>query len=562
MVNLKNLKTDRKKLGLFVSGIIIIIGVIPLLILTFAPELKRSYTIQPLPLETEDGVYISAFIYKPLSDISHGGVIVGHGFFGNKLNMQPLSIELAKRGFTVINLDFRGHGASSGAFYRSELIKDMKAAVEYFESDLPYITDIGLVGHSLGAEIAVELSKAYPNRINATVVIGGDISNITGVSNLLITAGLYDPGLNDEKIIELITSYTGLESANVGEIYWGNFTSGVNIRGYISPFSGHITEVIDTAIIYETVQWFEQAFNGKYGSGVIITATILQIFSYVSLIGVIAFNVIMVVYISNYFFKRKSKMPDKNILKGLGDISIRRLIAYYTIPVVVIQFIFFLGTIEIPTIDVHVSSVNITLSLIIGAAIGTYLVSNFLLLNYEEKFFFRIFPSKLKKMCSLKPGLSLFYGTMTALLLILSIAAVWHWSVQNTLPTLIGIGRMILITLISFPFLLIREFYFRSVQERLRTSNQTEEYLAMVCIGVFMDNLVVTFIIFVGRIRLAYIPAEALYLLVWVIFSIIQNLTVTWIYINSGRNILGSTIFTSIFYSWMLVVFFPSYGFL
>ncbi|MFW9772485.1 MAG: hypothetical protein ACFFEO_10050, partial [Candidatus Thorarchaeota archaeon] len=90
----------------------------------------------------------------------------------------------------------------------------------------------------------------------------------------------------------------------------------------------------------------------------------------------------------------------------------------------------------------------------------------------------------------------------------------------------------------------------------------TQEYFAMVCIGVFMDNLVVTFIIFVGRIRLAYIPAEALYLLVWVIFSIIQNLAVTWIYINSGRNILGSTIFTSIFYSWMLVVFFPSYGFL
>lgn len=544
------------------SVIIIIIGVIPLLILTFAPELKRSYIIEPLPLETEDGVYISAFIYKPTSDISHGGVIVGHGFFGNKLNMQPLSIELAKRGFTVINLDFRGHGASSGAFYRSELINDMKAAVEYFESDIPYITEIGLVGHSLGAEIAVELSKIYPNRINTTVVIGGDISNVTGVSNLLIAAGLYDPGLTEDIIIELITSYTGLESADVGEIYWGNFTSGVNIRGYISPYSGHITEVIDTAIIYETVQWFEQAFNGKYGSGVIITATILQIFSYISLIGVIAFNVIMVVYVGNYFFKRKSIMLEKDVLKGLGDISIKKLIAYYTIPVVVIQFIFFLATIEIPIIDIQISSVNITLSLIIGAAIGTYLVSNFLLLNYEEKFFFRIFPSKLKKMSSVKPGLSLLYGTLTALLFILSIAAVWHWSVQNTLPTLIGIGRMVLFALISFPFLLIREFYFRSVQGRLRTSKLTQEYFAMVCIGVFMDNLVVTFIIFVGRIRLAYIPAEALYLLVWVIFSIIQNLAVTWIYINSGRNILGSTIFTSIFYSWMLVVFFPSYGFL
>jgi pimeloyl-ACP methyl ester carboxylesterase len=562
LVKLKNLKSNRKKLGLIVSGIVIMIGVIPLLILTFVPELRRTYTIEPLALESEDGLYISAYTYIPYNEESHAGIIVGHGFFGNKLNMQPLSIELAKRGFTVINIDFRGHGASSGAFYEPELIRDLKAALEYFEENLPHITEIGLVGHSLGAEIAIELSRTFPDRINATVVIGGAISNITGVSNLLIAAGIYDPGIGEETILEHIKSYTGQEFASIGIMYYGDFKNGTNIKGYISPYSGHLTEVIDTAIIYETVQWFELAFNGRYGSRVLITATFLQIFSYISLFGVIALNSILVVYISNYFFKRQVSFPEQNIIEELEKITIRKLIGYYTIPVVVIQFIYFLAMIEISSGNEQSSSVNITLSLIIGAAIGTIIIYNFLLLNYKERFYLRTFPLKLKKMCSVKPGLSLLYGITTVLLLILSIAAVWHWSVQNTLPTLRGVGKMLFITLISFPFLLIREFYFRTVQGRINTSNRNEEYFGMVFIGLFMDNLVVSIIIMVGRMKLAYLPSDALYLLVWIMFSIIQNLAATWIYINSGRNILGSTIFTSIFYSWMLVVFFPSYGFL
>ena len=165
-------------------------------------------------------------------------------------------------------------------------------------------------------------------------------------------------------------------------------------------------------------------------------------------------------------------------------------------------------------------------------------------------------------MCSIKPARSIFFGIIIALISILSIAAIWHWSVHHTLPTIRGAGKMILLTLISFPFFLIKEFYFRNVQGRLETSNKFEEYFVMVGIGIFMDNFLIISIIIIGKLNLAYLPPYALYLLAWVIFSIIQNITVTWVYINSGRNILGSTIFISIFYSWMIVVFFPSYGFL
>ncbi len=562
MVTLKNLRSDKKKLGLFISISIVCIGVIPLLILTFIPELKNLYTIKPLALESEDGVYISAYKYTPKGEKSPGGIVVGHGFFGSKLNMQPLSIELVKRGFTVINIDFRGHGASGGYFQRSKLILDMKAAIDYLEYNLSYITEIGLVGHSLGAYVALDLSQTYPDRINATIAIGAVSPNIMNISNFLLASGRYDPGLTEEKILEVLRSYTGREDVKVGELYYGDFNDGNNTKGFISPFAGHLTEVVDYAIIYQTIQWFEQAFHGEKGSNIFITATALQIFSYVSLVGVIALNSILVVYVSNYLFKHRVNLPEKDILEGLGKASIKKLILYYTIPIELIQITFFLSLSHISTEDFAFSTTSITLLLIIGAAIGSFIIYNFLLLNWEEQFYFKDLFIKIKRMCSIKPGRSILFGIIIALISILSIAAIWHWSVQNTLPTIRGAGKMILLTLLSFPFFLIREFYFRNVQGRLETSNKYDEYFTMVGIGIFMDNFLIVSIILVGKLNLAYLPPYALYLLAWVIFSIIQNCTVTWVYMNSGRNILGSTIFISIFYSWMLVVFFPSYGFL
>ncbi len=562
MVNLKKLKSNKRKLGLIIGISIIFIGVVPLLILTFVPELKHSYTIEPLALESEDNIYISAFKYTPKGEKSHAGVVVGHGFFGNKLNMQPLSIELVKRGFTVINIDFRGHGASGGNFYRSELIKDMKAAVNYLEFNLPYITEIGLVGHSLGAEIALTFSNIFPEKINATVAIGAIIGNITAVSNLLLATGTYDTGLTEEKILEVLRSYTGQDDVIVGQLYDGDFNGGNNIKGFISPFSGHLTEIMDSAIIYQTVQWFEQSFNGEIGRGIFITATILQVFSYIALFGVIVLNAVLVIYLSRFLFKNRNFYPEKDILKEFGDVSYKKLLLYYTFPVVLIQFIFFLFLSDILQGIIPFSTTSITLSLIVGAAIGIVIVYNFLLLNWEEKFSIKDFFLKIKLMVSKNSGRSSVFGILVALLVILSIAAIWHWSVQNSLPTLEGVGRMILIILISFPFFLIKEFYYRNVQGQLHILSRFDEYIVMTGIGIIMDNLFILFIIIIGKINLAYLPEYVLYLLGWVIFSIIQHCSVTYVYMHSGRNILGSAIFISIFYSWMVVVFFPSYGFL
>ncbi|MFX1376524.1 MAG: alpha/beta hydrolase family protein [Promethearchaeota archaeon] len=561
MVTLKNLKIGKKKLGLFISFSFLCIGVIPLLFLTYLPELNNNYTIDPLLLEAEDGVYISAYKYTPKGEKSHAGIVVGHHFLGSKLNMHPLSIELVKRGFTVINIDFRGHGASGGYFLRSELKLDMMAAIDYLEYELPYITEIGLVGHSLGAYIALALSQNYPNRINATVAIGAVTTEFMQVSNFLLAAGRHDFGLTKRKILEILRIYTGIEEVYIGELYYGDFNDGNNIKGYISPYSGHYTEVYDYAIIYQTIQWFEQAFNGEKANDIIITAIALQIFSYIALMGIIILNCVLVVYIRNYLFKSKADSPEKIISDRNRGIRIKKLILYYTFPVELFQILFFFLLSSIVLDTIAFSSTSITLSLIIGSAIGSFLVYNFILLTTEKRYYLMDMILRIKKMCSINPLKSIIYGIIIAIISILSVAAIWHWSVQDTLPSLRDAGNMILITISSIPFYLMREFYFRSIQDRMKAIKRYQEYMVMAGIGIFIDNFLIVLMIIVGRFHLAYLPPYALYMLPWVIITMIQNCTVPWVYINS-RNILSTTIFTCIIYSWMLVVFLPSYGFL
>jgi len=179
----------------------------------------------------------------------------------------------------------------------------------------------------------------------------------------------------------------------------------------------------------------------------------------------------------------------------------------------------------------------------------------------KENLSIKEFPLKIKEMSLTNSGLSMIFGILAAIILILGIAGIWHWSVQYTLPSYREIGTILGITLIYFPFFLIKEFYFRNVQGKLKTTNKIKEYFSMVGIGIFMDSFLIGIIMLISWLHLASVPISALYLYVWIRFLIYLQFASTWVYMWSGRNILGSTIFLCIFYSWMSVIFYP-FGFL
>ena len=156
-------------------------------------------------------------------------------------------------------------------------------------------------------------------------------------------------------------------------------------------------------------------------------------------------------------------------------------------------------------------------------------------------------------MCSTNSKVSIYYGFITGLLFTSSITALSHWSNTATVPTIREALVILYITALFFPFLLVKEFYLRIIQGHLKEPNRLKEYFKMTGIGILIDNILLIPIM----LLLWGSDFLALALTVVLLFSIIQHILVTWIYMHSGRNLLGSTVFLSIFYAWMIMNFYP-----
>ena len=85
-------------------------------------------------------------------------VILMHGIFSSKdFNPMPsLAKALAKSGIASIRFDFDGHGKSEGRMQDMIIVKEIADAMAIWEyaKSLPYVTQIGFLGHSQGGVIA------------------------------------------------------------------------------------------------------------------------------------------------------------------------------------------------------------------------------------------------------------------------------------------------------------------------------------------------------------------------------------------------------------------------
>jgi pimeloyl-ACP methyl ester carboxylesterase len=108
----------------------------------------------------------------PLAIDSRGAgglpVIFAHSFAGD-LSQWRSALEYLKPQRRVIAFDFSGHGGSPGAVSRysyDELSKDIGAVAESAQLDT-----FVLVGHSMGAAIAIEFAAAHAQRVAGLVLV-------------------------------------------------------------------------------------------------------------------------------------------------------------------------------------------------------------------------------------------------------------------------------------------------------------------------------------------------------------------------------------------------------
>ena len=85
-------------------------------------------------------------------------VILMHGIFssGNIVPIPALARELADNGIASIRFDFGGHWKSEGEMQQMTIGKEIEDALAMWEyaKTLPYVSEIGLLGHSQGGVVA------------------------------------------------------------------------------------------------------------------------------------------------------------------------------------------------------------------------------------------------------------------------------------------------------------------------------------------------------------------------------------------------------------------------
>ncbi len=119
--------------------------------------------LEPVRFQATDGVELAAWLVRG----KPGGatVVLCHALGDSKASLLHLAVTLERRGFTMLLLDFRGHGESAGS--RSTLgveeKRDVIGAVDYL-ARLPGVNakKIGVYGVGLGAHAAVLAARDRP----------------------------------------------------------------------------------------------------------------------------------------------------------------------------------------------------------------------------------------------------------------------------------------------------------------------------------------------------------------------------------------------------------------
>jgi alpha-beta hydrolase superfamily lysophospholipase len=132
---------------------------------------KAEY--EEVSFNSEDGITLKGWLIKPAHPHSPSpAIIICHGVGANRSDFTELAVTLAKRGYHVLQFDFRAHGESSGT--RTSLgyheQKDVFAAVDYLKTRKEIDKKrLGIYGFSMGGSSAI-LAAARSGAFSALVV--------------------------------------------------------------------------------------------------------------------------------------------------------------------------------------------------------------------------------------------------------------------------------------------------------------------------------------------------------------------------------------------------------
>lgn len=220
---------------------------------------------------TADGIRIQGRLYVPAEASPSNlrpGVLVIHGFSSSKEGMMAFNTELARHGFVVLAIDVEGHGYSDpGTDIQAD--RGAQAGLEYL-SNLVYVDAIGIIGHSMGAWMAVDVLNSTSIPVQATVLVGGGVDTPYGILgtnssypyNLLVAIGRFDELFYGTDLLTILAPSFGTPPPIIVGQTYGNIAEGSG-RRLILPPTNHLFEVMDPIIVAETLQWLNTCLDNN-----------------------------------------------------------------------------------------------------------------------------------------------------------------------------------------------------------------------------------------------------------------------------------------------------------
>lgn len=181
-----------------------------------------------------------------------------HGISASKSTMTQLGTELARWGLDCYLMDLPGHGESPERFSRSSAQQAVDEIVQALLSSRSAPPRLYVIGHSLGAGLAIEAGKREQS-VSSVVAISPMAEPITPKSptNLLILLGEFDFPFVRRGAAYLYEEGTGTRTSPLdypGE--WENLSH--TRRVVVLPWTDHSQIIFRPRTLLEIKNWFKQ----------------------------------------------------------------------------------------------------------------------------------------------------------------------------------------------------------------------------------------------------------------------------------------------------------------
>lgn len=289
---------------------LIILLIILLAAVVLASQVQQDFgrvIVSNLTYENYNGIPIRAKLLKPEAATPSNpapGVVYIHGYQNNRETSDAYAIEMARRGFVVLEIDAigRGNSGNPGDLENSDFDPTFggRTSFEYLK-DLPYVNEqsVGLMGHSLGAEMAYTIALDDPS-VKALSISGfayGEDASLNRPQNMLMIFGEYDEyrermtGTNDVRAEWMSSPQT---QAAIGKsdglefgVVYGKFEDGSARKVVLLPVI-HIKEAHSREGVAAAVTWMHEALNPDANLWIDEYSQIWEIKEYATLVAMLA----------------------------------------------------------------------------------------------------------------------------------------------------------------------------------------------------------------------------------------------------------------------------------